>query len=655
MSGPDDDLRLRVADLERQLAALRGEVARLASAGGRERAPLIPPPPERRAASAAPAAPIAAGPPGRSVTRGDRASRLEDLVGRYGVLALATLTTVAAVGTFVSWAAMHGLLGPTTRVVLGLLLAAALAGAGLRIRKREPSFGSTLLALALVVVQVCAWAAGPGLHLVPGTAAFALAALASVALAAFARLETEEPLWCIGIAGAALAPFVATEHAGRVLALAVYGGVVGLLAAAGIGAKRWRYAQGTLAAVAVLYAASLQFAGAPLRWGPLLAVGVPLVIIVAGILPFTAAELVRPRLRSQGVIAGLAAVAASAQVATRDARLTGLLLLAVLAVWLVIGHLKRNAPAAGTRADGSMEAAGPAWIDGALIPLLLAGASTYVWPEGGWVRAVTLAVAAAALAIAVWPRLPGAARDALALAAAAAALAAGLVAPWPGAIGHPAANAALGVLLVAAARWRPSTSWLAALAAALVAGGVHTWLLMDARPAFAYAPFGTRASLAALLVLAACAVAAWQAVPMARALAAQGPGRGGAGSDGDVRAVRQWALAAPWVWAFLWAHGELGRAWSPSVATFAVVSLEAGVAVAVVWAGRARAARAMRHAGLLLAVVAAVRALTAVEAVASVSMRIASYLVVSAFLLGIAYWYRRRGSMGEAVVERAGS
>ncbi|MGH7690161.1 MAG: hypothetical protein ACREN3_11200, partial [Gemmatimonadaceae bacterium] len=136
---------------------------------------------------------------------------------------------------------------------------------------------------------------------------------------------------------------------------------------------------------------------------------------------------------------------------------------------------------------------------------------------------------------------------------------------------------------------------------------------------------------------------------MARALAAAAAG------DDEVRAVRQWARAAPWIWAFLWAHGELGHAWSPSIATFAVVSLEAGVAVTLVWVGRERGARVMRHAGLLLAVVGAVRALTAVNAVASVSMRIASYLVVSAFLLGIAYWYRRRGTALGVAADRVES
>ncbi|MDE3053595.1 MAG: DUF2339 domain-containing protein, partial [Gemmatimonadota bacterium] len=76
-------------------------------------------------------------------------------MGRYGALALATITTLAAVATFVSWAAARGLLGPRTRVVLGLVLAAGLAAGGLRRRRRERSFGAALVALALGVLHVC--------------------------------------------------------------------------------------------------------------------------------------------------------------------------------------------------------------------------------------------------------------------------------------------------------------------------------------------------------------------------------------------------------------------------------------------------------------------------------------------------------------------
>ncbi|MGH7688081.1 MAG: hypothetical protein ACREN3_00575 [Gemmatimonadaceae bacterium] len=104
MAEADEDLRLRVADLERAVAALGDEVARLSSAGARQR---VPPIAARSAGSTLPAEPSGRERVRTPATVDDRASRVEDLVGRYGVLALATLTIIAAVGTFVSWAAMY--------------------------------------------------------------------------------------------------------------------------------------------------------------------------------------------------------------------------------------------------------------------------------------------------------------------------------------------------------------------------------------------------------------------------------------------------------------------------------------------------------------------------------------------------------------------
>jgi hypothetical protein len=130
------------------------------------------------------------------------------------MLGLATLLALAAIGTFVSWAVAHGLLGPATRVLLGLVAAAGIATAGLKLRPRSRSFSDSLLALALAAVHVCAWAAGPSLGLVPAPVALAASAIVSVALGAFALLQGDEPLWCVGFGGACVAPFVTSTGQG---------------------------------------------------------------------------------------------------------------------------------------------------------------------------------------------------------------------------------------------------------------------------------------------------------------------------------------------------------------------------------------------------------------------------------------------------------
>ncbi len=632
MAAADDDLRARVGALEAAVTGLRADVARLAAqlAAHRRDAPEAPrPAPERAPSSALPRA----APP-------DPAPDIEGLVGRYGVLALGALTTLAAVGTFVSWAIVHGLLGPTTRVVLGLVLAAALTGAGLRLRARERSFGSALLALALAVVHVCAWAAGPGLHLVADREAFVLAALASAALAAFAYLEREQPLWCIGVGGAAVAPFVTSERSGSLVLLASYGAAVAIAGAAGIAGRRWRYAALTVVAIVAVYAIVLAIPGAPPDWGPLLALAVPAAVALGGVFPATSADLIRPRLRSQGLLAAAAAAWVSERGTPLGAEWTAALLAAGGVLWLAMADRTADAAAAGPL-ETPMGFV-PPWTDGAVIPLAFVAAAAHAGPLTPWWPAGVWGAAALVLAGSVWRRAAGMSRDALAFACAAAAFAAAVLAPWHAPIAYPVAEVAVGLACAAALRWRPSYSWLDVGGLALVVAAANTWTLIDRRPPFLYAPFGTRESLAAAVVLGAWGLVGWRAAALAgslRGALARDPAR----ADHDGAVVRAAARAAPWTWAFLWAHAELAGAWSASLATLLLVSLEAGTAVAAVGVGRARGARALRQVGLALAVVAAIRALAAVDSVRSVSVRIASYLVASAFLLGIAYWYRRRG------------
>src|SRR5437016_13911641 len=113
--GDRPSLEARVAALEWEVRQLRAELVRT-QGGGR---PSAPPPPvgpivvEARLDAPAPAPsnvplrpPVAARLSARPSTLD-----LETLVGRYGMLGLATLLALAAIGTFVSWAVAHGLLG----------------------------------------------------------------------------------------------------------------------------------------------------------------------------------------------------------------------------------------------------------------------------------------------------------------------------------------------------------------------------------------------------------------------------------------------------------------------------------------------------------------------------------------------------------------
>ena len=161
-------LDARLVRVERSIATLSAEVAairaELRGAPRTESASLTHPArsiPARQAA-------VSSAPTGRAPRRylGESID-FERLLGRYGMLGIAVLAAAAAVGTFLSWAVSHGYLTlpPRARIVVGLLFAAAIAAWGFRLRRAERSFGSSLLGLSLVIVLVCAYAAGPGLSI----------------------------------------------------------------------------------------------------------------------------------------------------------------------------------------------------------------------------------------------------------------------------------------------------------------------------------------------------------------------------------------------------------------------------------------------------------------------------------------------------------
>lgn len=179
-----------------------------------------------------------------------------------------------------------------------------------------------------------------------------------------------------------------------------------------------------------------------------------------------------------------------------------------------------------------------------------------------------------------------------------------------------AANAVLFTLLD---RPAPNRSWKAAPQVALVLAGIAGLVLLTLRRSYQYTPFLTKESFAALAVALSWAATAW----LSRSSASK---------------------AGLCVFAFLWVNLELAWAVNPSVATLLTVTWYAATSVACVGLGRARFEPRLRHVGLGLGVAAALLALKAAWGFNSTATRIGAYLVVSGFLLGIAWWYRRPGS-----------
>jgi uncharacterized membrane protein len=90
----------------------------------------------------------------------------------------------------------------------------------------------------------------------------------------------------------------------------------------------------------------------------------------------------------------------------------------------------------------------------------------------------------------------------------------------------------------------------------------------------------------------------------------------------------------------LWGHLEFVDAFSADIATFLLITYYAVFGGVLIGVGRRRGAAAFRNAGLALALLAAAKAVVQASDFSNIGFRVASYLIVGVFLLGVGWWYR---------------
>lgn len=633
---------------------------------------------------------------------------LEAVVGRYGTVAVAALLILMAVGAFLTWAIATFTIAPATRVAVGTAGAATLATAGAWLRQRGAAasragaltrpdgtpdfdvdtgegtqrFGDVLLALALAVTHVVAWAAGPLLGIVPPPVTLAVAAAASAGLAALAWRARQQTLFLVGVGGALAAPFVTSGITGNALSLRVYGWLVlsaALLAVPTDAAlsPRWRTAVRLLGLGGALYTvAHLQDALAVASIGDPAGLGswawtlrrdlpalfalacatVPLARVTwwartnnAGAKDRVPVAPTAVALHAQLALAYLAAaigalMALGLNTAGGAPPLVALAFLATLAVYATLHQFRTFAvdeSAAYLWNVTSYVRVTPAAIALAY-PLLLLVAALLALPEVVGPRGAATATTWGALAALVaWRSAPSSAapdpddrRAALPSAHAAAASLATALVPVFLFTGHDVVRVALlaAHAAVTAQLLRTLRHPLTLLAPTLVASVAAAWacVLLGNRPAYVYTPFLTTESLAAgavVLAWVAIATRVWRD-----------------GTSTFPRNERRLIVAAATGVALLWGRQELARAVAPDVATFLLIGYFATAGIAAIALGRARHVPAARQVGLALALYAALKALVQASALDAVGLRVASYLVVGGFLLGVGYWYRAASS-----------
>lgn len=667
-----DTLEQTVADLAREVRALREVVVRLEAAGatksvgsstielvsvemvttdGRESPASAAKgqAAERRATAPATWYPVSAVSPQVDADRREAERRaaerravptrrsldLESLIGRYGTLALASLTILLGAGAFLSWAIANGKIGPELRVFLGALGAAAVAVVGWRLRSRgSKRFGSTLLALALALVHVDAWAAGPYLQLVPSAVALGVAAAASVALAVLAWVGDEEALFSVGVGGALIAPFVTAREPGNVVALLIYGYIVLACGLAALRGRAWRTAVLVTTAGCWLYTATAS--ATPHRGLETYVRDYPAIFAIA--VAWTAIAITQgawgARISRSALVALFGTLAAQA---IDRAPATDLVMLAAL---------------------GTATAYATVYAAGKRVAAQVGDALT----RQPLFTAAVLPLALGAIAIAS-VRDTATARTLVALAWTAAAAAAGYLQPAARPthlmVGGITSGAALlfalegkavescvalaGHAVALSLLLRRERTRLLAVPIAIGLAVVTTWTFNQLleRPIYQYTPFLTAPSLAAAAMSIAWLVASWHASRVDLLDARAG-----------TLETRTGVRLAGAIVTFMWGNTELSHAYSSDVSTFLLILYYAVVGVAAIFIGRHRGIRVLRHVGLGLAIFAALKAMAEASSLV-IGWRVASYFLAGLFLLAVAYWYRDRDAVPHATDQPA--
>jgi hypothetical protein len=615
---PDDD---RIAALEQQVAALSTEVAWL-------RAEML------RADTVRAGAPQTAS---HSITgrgaslRHDALARasaaaaafgeeeIESFVGRYGTLLLGALVMLMGVGVLIRLAVAHGLLTPIVRVGLGALVAAGVGAAGVYFHRRgEVRYANVLLALALALVGLVTWGAGPRFHLMSTSASLAIVDVVAFTLAALALHDGSEFLFCVAVAGLLSAPFVTTVSVVTADALLAYGSVVLVGSVRAVRHPQWRWAFAMLVGGALAYA--------------LVALGMP--ASGAGPSPFA--------------VSAFSGACAAGALFLAEARWRGRLARAFLAVGLAgipvaWDRVPMTAPAmtwgvalalaAITYGSLAIRERAALWTASALgLPLVSLGIVA-AWAPSRQAQASVFAVWAL-FALAAWRAerwREGLARGGAHLLAGAllGTIAVGW-AFWPRPMLFVTMLAVWGVLMALACREEVRSLPLIGVVVPLGIAALSAMDQLASRRAYSYAPFATRSSASALLAMAGLAAAG-----------AVLSGGSGASTPLADRAVRIGALIG---FVILWGRMEVVGAWSPDLAASLLIAYYAACGLGSILAGRRYAVSRLRLVGLGLAIYAAVKAIVEASEIGGVLLRVGAYGAVGVFLLAAGYLYREAGN-----------
>jgi len=234
-------LRAEVQRLRELVIAMNGRLVNLESrqeiaAPPPEPAPALTPPPEpvpvvpiqEVAPPVVERAPAPKAPPPKAKPPKARKGEWEQILGGSWLARIGVLALVIGIGFFLKFAFDNNWLGPTGRVILGIIVGLAMLGAGYWWRKRYPVLTQVLSGGGIAVLYLSIFASFAIYDLAHFYVAFAFLFLVSIGSAVLALRYNSMSLAIIGILGAFIAPFIlgafgpAAGGTGQAIQLLVY-------------------------------------------------------------------------------------------------------------------------------------------------------------------------------------------------------------------------------------------------------------------------------------------------------------------------------------------------------------------------------------------------------------------------------------------------
>ncbi|HLB28284.1 MAG TPA: DUF2339 domain-containing protein, partial [Dehalococcoidales bacterium] len=169
--------------------------------------PVPTPPPQGQAAAPTVErweSPVAQAPPSRPASPKPAETKereWEQILGGNWLARIGAIALVIGVGFFLKFAFDNNWIGPTGRIILGIIVGLLLLGGGYLWRKRYPIFSQAISGAGIAILYLSVYAGFAIYHLMNFYAALAFLFLVSVASAALALLYNSMSLAIIGIIG----------------------------------------------------------------------------------------------------------------------------------------------------------------------------------------------------------------------------------------------------------------------------------------------------------------------------------------------------------------------------------------------------------------------------------------------------------------------